>query len=261
MSGNVTGERRGHEAGPLVGPPVLGQDPIHTGNVSRSVHRYIQPVVSLESVDVVRTLPCEDLDLADVFPQISCQRVGIIHQFDVAGVKRNAVGTVTREGGIRGLSLVGHVADGGHGTGVVVVALDTPCSNGGIVYRSAKRQIRLDFVFQRVDFIAFAHPIVCEIRMGHDFIEDAEPVPGRCFAVGAICPEFGQDPSIVSERDQLLLIRQAGMRIQIVSRSGIASCEVVVEITIIQQVIGEFGRVADRGRTCINHDAIERVVM
>ena len=261
VAGHVPGERRGHEAGTLVGPPVLGKDPAHAGDVAGGVDGDVQAIVGLIGVDVVRSLPREDLDLADVLTTGSGQVVRVVHELDEARVEWNAVGAVAGQGRVGGLSLVGHVADGRNGTGVVVVALDAPRGNGGVVDGTAQCEVGFHLVLQGVEFIAFSHPVAGEVRVGHDLVEDAEPVTRGGLAVRAIRPEFREDAGVVPEGHHLLLVGQSSVRIEVVSDAGVSAVEIGVEVPVVGDVLGEGLHVADGGGARVNHHPVVGIVV
>ena len=63
--------------------------------------------------------------------------------------------------------------------------------------------------FKIIHLITLPTPLFDEIRMIVQLVEDGEPVAGWCFRVGSVCPEFGNDTSVIGAFNDIGRIRFA----------------------------------------------------
>src|SRR5690606_39420427 len=153
------------EGGALVRPPVVGQNPAHTG------------VVALRIVHVVGSAPGVELDLAHVLVVVAGQRVASFHQLHIALDQRDTLGIVVGERVVGALTHRRHVADGGDGAHIVVPALDAPGRHSGVVYRAAEHEVDLDVPLQVGQLGALTLVSLHQVRVvRHRFVDDGEPV-------------------------------------------------------------------------------------
>ena len=169
VAAEVAGEGWRDEGGALVGPPVLSQNPSDTRLVEK------------RNFHVVRPAPGPQLDFADVYAVCTSKRIPGPYYLHVARNQWKSRRMVVVECRIGTLAFLGHVADGRHRAGAVVVALHAPRGDGGVVHGPTEREVGFHTVFQRIEQGALAAPAVFEQRMGHDIVDDGEPVTGRGF--------------------------------------------------------------------------------
>ena len=131
--------------------------------------------------------------------------------------------------GIRALTQPRHVANGRYRSDVVVKALVRPSGNGRVVQRTAQRQIRPDGVPQGVEGRALTAPLGRVIGVVHGPVQQDEPVPGWRLTFWAVCPEFGQNPGVVSTQDGVGCIGQSGDRVLGMPWSNITAIHPIIK--------------------------------
>ena len=247
VAGDIAGERRRHETGALIGPPVLGQNPIDAGR---------RPVFP----HMIRSAPREHLDLAFVFAIRANKRVVRAHQLNAAIAQGNAIHMVGRLLRVAALSPLRHCAQRRNRTYVVIPALQAPCGNGGVVHRAAESEIALHIPLQLAEFAAdTAHPPFQQLVLIH-LVEDDEPVARRRFGLRAVRPELGQHAAVVTARHPLRRVRLASGRVHLITIAGVPAAQ-GKEIRIVGEMIGVPGHVADAGRRDVHRHAVAGVQM
>ena len=166
---DVAGKWWGHKTRPLVGPPALGQNPIDPCFVNDG------------ELDVVRALPTTDLHFAHlVFVVKEVQGIRVVHHLNPTRNERQTRRVVIGQIGVGTLAVLGHVPNGRHRAGVVVIALGTPSGDGAVVHGPTEGEVRLHIELQIVDQRPLPSPaVLTRLTVEDEFIEQGVPVTGR----------------------------------------------------------------------------------
>ena len=173
---------------------------------------------------------------------------------------------VVREVGVAALSALGHVTQGGHRAGVVVVTLDAPSRDGAVVHGPAKGEVRLHVEFQVVNDWPLAAPAVLAcLAIQDELVQQREPVTRRRLRVRTIGPKFGDDAAVVAAWHHVGCVGLAGEWVHLVALPPEVSVLVVpIDQTAVfpcievrQVVVRRNGPVVpERSRTDVPHHPV-----
>ena len=187
-------------------------------------------------------------------PTRSGEGVSRLDHFDVARDERQAARVIGRLRGIRALTQPRHIANGRHRSDVVVVAFVRPSGNGRVVKCTAQRQIRPNGIPQGVEGRALTAPLGRVIRVVHGPVQQDEPMPGWRLTFWAICPEFGQNPGVVSTQDRVGCIGRSGDRVLGMPWSNVTAIHPIVKGVHVGEGRGSgHPEVAHRGGADVPH--------
>ncbi len=107
----------------------------------------------------------------------------------------------------------------------------------------AQRQVTFNIPFQVVQYGSLSIHLLYHFRMVIYIVQNSKPMPRRGFRIRAICPEFRQDPGIISPFNQLRFIRLSRNRIQRVPHPDISPIKKVVKSCVFREVAGELRKI------------------